>query len=128
MKTQIQIQLDSLFNKLNDTDYFGYAFLIEQKIKEWEHFCSKGDKAALCVTKDQIIENIKTIEKNGFNKMVDNILKWIDQKDTQSLIKNIRYDQKASLSIYLILTGDNLKGFSNKVIEQHFVKKYSKHE
>ena len=117
-------ELEKVYLKYSKEDYFGYKDDIKSKIEEWEHACKKGDKTALKVTKEDIEKEFEKIEKKHFEDLVTKMKKWIKEKDVDALIKHVRYDQKISLEIYSILTGDNIKNKTNAQLKDYFKSKY----
>ena len=89
------IQLNSIYQKYSAIDYWGY----------------EGQNAG--------------VERSGFDWLVNKTREMIEAADTAQLIERIRYDQKVMIEIYQVLTGDNLKGKSNKQLAVYFNGKYA---
>ena len=89
------IQLDSIYQKYSAIDYWGY----------------EGQNAGT--------------ERSGFDWLVNKTREMIEAKATAELIERIRYDQKVMIDIYQVLTGNNLKGMSNKTLATYFNNKYN---
>ena len=88
------VQLNSIYHKYSAIDYWGY----------------EGQNAVA--------------ERSGFDWLVNKAREMIEAADTAELIERIRYDQKVMIDIYEVLTGNNLKGKSNKQLAIYFNDKY----
>lgn len=117
-------QLESIYEKYHDLDYWGYGDSLKSQLNSWRNAYAKGDKGALKYTEQDIIDNMWKHERMDFDRIVSSVREMIYNKDVTMMISRLRYDQKVSLEIYEVLTGEKIKGMSNKELSQYFTSKY----
>ncbi len=114
----LQAKLDAIFKKYAAKDYWGYE--PDMKVKEWQYAVERGDANAKKYTEKDVRDNIAKLERNGFDWMVNKYKELIETKNVAELKSRVRYDQKVSLEIYEVLTGEKIAGKSNKQLAEYF--------
>lgn len=118
------LAIESIYEKYHNQDYWGYKDTLASQLKSWKNAYDKGDVGALKYTEQDIIDNIYQREKIDFDRIVKNIQDMIATRNLKDLISRIRYDQKVSLDIYEVLTGEKIKGKTNSQLAEYFNEKY----
>ena len=124
LSTEEKTKLEAIYEKYHNLDYWGYGDLLKSQLNSWRNAYAKGDKGALKYTEQDIIDNMWMREKMDFDKIVNSVRDMVSKKDLAMMISRLRYDQKVSLEIYELLTGEKIKGMSNKELSQYFTSKY----
>jgi hypothetical protein len=124
LSTEEKTKLEAIYEKYHNIDYWGYGDTLKSQLNSWRNAYAKGDKGALKYTEQDIIDNMWMREKMDFDKIVNSVRDMVSKKDLAMMISRLRYDQKVSLEIYEVLTGEKIKGMSNKELSQYFTSKY----
>lgn len=124
LSTEEKTKLEAIYEKYHNSDYWGYGDSLKSQLNSWRNAYAKGDKGALKYTEQDIIDNMWMREKMDFDKIVNSVRDMVSKKDLAMMISRLRYDQKVSLEIYEVLTGEKIKGMSNKELSQYFTSKY----
>jgi ribosomal protein S18 acetylase RimI-like enzyme len=118
-------QIEAIYEKYHNIDYWGYKDSLNSQLGSWRNAYARGDKGALKYTEQDIIDNMWKREKMDFDTIVNSVRDMVSKKDLAKMISRLRYDQKVSLEIYEVLTGEKIKGMSNKQLSEYFTSKYS---
>lgn len=118
-------KLEEIYEKYHNLDYWGYGDSLKSQLKSWKYAYDRGDKGALKYTEQDIIDNMWKRERMDFDAIVNSVRDMVSNKDLAKMISRLRYDQKVSLEIYEVLTGEKIKGMSNKQLSEYFTSKYS---
>ena len=106
------------------SDYFFNQNSCKQKIEEWKYFKDKGDEKALEMSEEDIKLSFEYLDYVMLIRLIAMYDKLIKEKNTKELISKVRYDQKLSLRVYEILTGEKIEGKNNKQLAEYFKTKY----
>lgn len=117
-------KLKVIFEKFAAKDYWGYKYQLASRIEYWKKLVAAKDESAMKYTEQDIRDSFSAQERIAFATIVNSLYKFITEKNVQKLKDRVRYDQKVSLEVYEVLTGESLKGKSNKELIEYFKKKY----
>lgn len=108
-------KMREIYEKYEAMDYWGNAALIEQTKAE-------RDQRDPSVT-DQQIEDYFHEKSQGFvRERAFRILYAVDGGDYDWLVEAVRYDQPMSLELFELVTGEKVKGLSNKKLAKVFAR------
>jgi hypothetical protein len=124
LSTEEKTKLEAIYEKYHNSDYWGYGDSLKSQLKSWKYAYERGDVGALKYTEQDIIDNMWKRERIDFDTIVNSVRNMVSKKDLAMMISRLRYDQKVSLEIYEVLTGEKIKGMSNKELSQYFTSKY----
>lgn len=102
-------KIENLFIKLYNEDYFHKNEQLQTTYENWIRALDAGVGGAKKYTLDDISQHYIDIFEGTLYDVVTRILepiqKAIEDKDKETLISKVRYDQKLSVGIFIILTG-----------------------
>jgi hypothetical protein len=98
--------LESIYKKYSDKDYWDTAHDIMRKKEERDYFVNKGDEKAKAMTDDLIEKFYSEKEKSDFFGYAEKVKKALDNKDSKWLYSNLRANQKVTLDLVEHYTGE----------------------
>ena len=111
---------DKIYDKYRRIDYFNTEVVIKNNIE----IRDSGNYDKTKYNDEYITNSINEIEKRRiYNKVFMPLYNAITNKDRESLLKRLYYDQKFSLEVFSDITGIKIKKASNKKIKK-VVEKY----
>jgi hypothetical protein len=118
-------ELFQIFQKHQEKDYWGNAAIIERKKLERDQARARHELAGLedleTFSTDEDIEQFYYYHCLSFvHEQFANVGRAVREKDTAWLSEHVRYDQHLSLELYELVTGQKVRGLSNKKLRVIF--------
>jgi hypothetical protein len=98
--------LESIYKKYSDKDYWDTAHDIKRKKEERDYFAQKGGEKAKATTDAEIEKFYAEKERSDFFGYAEKVKKALDSKDSRWLNANMRANQKVTLELVEHYTGE----------------------
>jgi hypothetical protein len=98
--------LESIYKKYSDKDYWETAHDIKRKKEERDYFAQKGGEKAKATTDAEIEKFYSEKERSDFFGYAEKVKKALDDKDSRWLNSNMRANQKVTLELVEHYTGE----------------------